>query len=538
MTLRNYADILASIKSKVYQARQQAILAVNAHMLAVYHEIGTILLKQQKEEGWGTKVIERLAKDLRSEFPDTRGFSVRNIAYMKAFAEAWPEAVFMQQPVAELQINDLQQNIIMQQLVAQIPWGHHTVLLDKVQTRQEREFYLQSTVRNKWSRTILLRQIETGLYHRKGMAITNFKQTLPDDISDLARETFNNPYILEFAGLSEKFQEKELEKALIKHVEKFILELGKGFTYAGSQYHISIDGNDYYPDLLFFNYLLNCFIIFEIKVGEFIPEFTGKLNFYVNAINKQVKQSQHKPTIGVLLCKTPSKTIIEYALTDLKNPIGVADYEFVKSLPKELKSGIPTVEELEKEINKEYEEFRISSDQRLESLKKEIANLKVERIRTEPTFQVLCELFDKGFYFLYGSLIKRLSSFNELFMNHGYTWLELPTVRNLEELGRAWKNDEYLKNRHSHTFQYILEGLRSGGPQPINLVSGVTLHMDSYSYNIVVLNYNNNRPFIYKYYHQPPEPAEIESICSIAFDIILTELEVNTKEIKQQYHIQ
>jgi predicted nuclease of restriction endonuclease-like (RecB) superfamily len=326
----NYHIILNSLKGKIMLARQRAAMAVNNELLTVYWEIGYIILQQQKEEGWGTKVINRLAADLKSEFPEMKGFSVRNLKYMRAFAEAYPQFV--------------------QQAAAHLPWGHHQLLLDKTKTSLEREFYIKKTVANGWSRNILLHQIESQLYLRQGSAITNFEHTLPKPQSDLAREILKNPYLFDFLGLTDEIEERELEKALIKHLKKFMLELGRGFAYVGNQYNLKVEGNDYFLDLLFYNYLLHCFVVFELKVGDFKPEFTGKLNFYINTINEQIRGKEDKPTIGVLLCKTPSDTVIQYSLQGIDTPIGISNYEFTKALPKQLEGEMPNVEELEHEI--------------------------------------------------------------------------------------------------------------------------------------------------------------------------------------------
>ncbi len=272
-----YYSILNGLKEKIRLARQKAAVAVNNEMLSVYWEIGYTILQQQKEEGWGTKVIDRLAVDLKSEFPDMKGLSIRNFKYMRAFAEAYPQ--FVQQAAAQIQTTGNQRIIIVQQLAAQLPWGHHQVLLDKVKPQQERAFYIKKSIENGWSRSVLLHQIESQLHLRQGNAITNFEQTLPKAQSDLARETLKNPYLFDFLGVGEEIQERELEKALIQHIKKFMLELGRGFAYVGNQYNLVVENDDYFLDLLFYNYHLHRFIIFELKVGDFKPEFTGKLNF-------------------------------------------------------------------------------------------------------------------------------------------------------------------------------------------------------------------------------------------------------------------
>jgi predicted nuclease of restriction endonuclease-like (RecB) superfamily len=521
----NYAEILAGLKQRIRTARQKAILAVNAQLIAIYYEIGKIIIQQQAEEGWGTKVIERLAKDLRTEFPDMKGFSVRNIKYMRAFADAWPEAKFMQQAAAQLQNLDIHDSEKVQHLVAQIPWGHHQLLLDKVKTVSERNFYLIQTIENGWSRSILSRQIDTGLYHRQGQTISNFASTLPTPISDLAQETFNNPYVLEFVGLSEKMQELQLEKALIKHMQEFLLELGRGFSYVGRQKNIVVDGDDFFLDLLFFNFQLNCFVIFELKVGEFKPEFAGKLNFYVNTVNQQLRGPDHKPTIGVLLCKTPNKTVIEYSLQGIKSPIGVSEYEFVKTLPKEFKGGIPTVEELEAEIEREIEDLKSPLEKRLDVLKQKIASTQIEQVSTTATLEILFQLFDKSLLPLYRELLQRLSVFHDLFLNYSYAWLELPEAKNIDQLPPLWKDEVYLKGRNVTNFLYRLNGFKAGGVDTFDIVSQLVFAINQYNYGFSLSNYNNNQPFLKRVYHQQLSVADIKAICDVVVGNILLRLE-------------
>ncbi|MEQ8423891.1 MAG: PDDEXK nuclease domain-containing protein, partial [Cyclobacteriaceae bacterium] len=369
----NYQQIINSLKEKIRRARFKASLAVNKELVATYWEIGCVILEQQKKEGWGAKVIDRLSSDLRAEFPEFKGLSVRNFKYMRAFAEAYPEFGMGQQPAAQMQTGHNNPSItIVQQLAAQLPWGHHQILLDKVKEPSQRLFYIQHCAENGWSRNILAEQIASNLYERQGNAITNFKDTLPDLQSDLAQQTLKNPYVFDFLGLGEEVKERELENALIQHLKSFMLELGKGFAYVGRQKNLVVEGDDFFLDLLFYNYLLRCFVVFELKVGEFKPEFAGKLNFYVNTINDQLKGKDDQPTVGVLLCKTPNETVVRFSLQGIESPIGVADYQLAQALPQQLKTEMPTVEELEAEIDKEYEELKNPTEKKWEELKQKL----------------------------------------------------------------------------------------------------------------------------------------------------------------------
>jgi predicted nuclease of restriction endonuclease-like (RecB) superfamily len=383
----NYIQVIADLKEKISRARQKVVYAVNEELLKIFHEIGLIISQQQKLAGWGAKVIDRLAADLKIEFPDFKGLSPRNLRYMRTFAEAWPQ--FGQQAVAQIQSAEIQPIIILQQLAAKLPWGHHQVLLDKLKDPEERLFYIQKAIENGWSRNIMTRQIESDLYQRTGRAITNFQVTLPAGQSDLAQQTIKNPYIFDFLSFGEQVKERELEKALIQHLKNFMLELGKGFAYVGNQKNLVVNGDDYFLDLLFFNYHMNCFVVFELKIGEFKPEYAGKLNFYVNTINEQLKGVEHKNTIGVLLCKTPNETVIKYSLQGIGSPIGVADYKLAQALPAELKTEMPTIEELEKEIQQGYEELKSPIDKKLDLLKTMLKDLKEPEVKKKKILKTL-----------------------------------------------------------------------------------------------------------------------------------------------------
>lgn len=523
--ISNYALVVAALKAKIRFARQKALLNINTQLLEVYHAIGQAVLEQRIEEGWGTRVIDNLSADLKREFPDMKGFSVRNIKYMRAFAKAWPGAIFVQQPSAQIQLTRNQSTLKVQEAIAQIPWGHHQALLDKVKVQEEREFYLIKTIENQWSRSVLVHQIESNLFHRQGKAITNFDRTIIPPQSDLVNEILKSPYNLEFTGLTEHIQERELEKALIAHIQKFLLELGRGFAFVGTQINFVVDGDDYFPDLLFFNYLLNRFVVLELKVDEFKPEYAGKLNFYVTTVDKQLTGPDHKPAVGLLLCKTPNKTVVQYSLTGIDSPIGVSEYELSKAIPEVLKREILSVEELEAEIDKEYEELMSPSEKRLEGLKQKIAALHIEPMQTASSFSVLCELFDKSLHLLYEQLIRRLKDFNELFLDFSYSWQELPEVNGLENLGPQWRTEHYLKNRAHHNFQYRLIGFKAGGPSnAYDIYSQLTVITDPHSYSINLTNYRDN-PIIQRFYHQQLTKENIKQICDKVCDMVLEQLD-------------
>lgn len=327
-----YADWLAELKSRIHTAQQRATLAVNRELVVLYWQIGRDILARQAEQGWGARVIERLAEDLRTAFPDMKGFSPRNLKYMRAFAEAWPDAEFVQQAVAQL------------------PWGHNLVLLDRLNTPEERRWYAAKAIEHNWSRNVLNIQIETRLQVRSGTAITNFATSLPKPLSDLARESLKDPYRFDFLGLTDEAQEREIENALVKHVTEFLLELGAGFAFVGRQVLLDVAGDEFFIDLLFYHLKLRCYVVIELKGGKFKPEHLGQLGFYLAAVDAQIKHPQDAPTIGLLLCKSKNKVVAEYALRNNTLPLGVAEYQLLESLPPELQSSLPSIEQIEREL--------------------------------------------------------------------------------------------------------------------------------------------------------------------------------------------
>lgn len=328
----SYAQQLEALKARIQAARVRAALAINRELVQLYWHIGRTILAQQAQEGWGAKVVDRLAADLRGDFPEMKGFSPRNLKYMRAFAEAYPDEEFVQQAVA------------------QIPWSHNCTLLDKVSDAVERRWYVLQTIQQGWSRNVLVHQIESRLYHRQGQALTNFDRTLPAPQSDLARQLFKDPYTFDFLGLGPEVQERDLERALIAHLRNFLVELGVGFAFVGSQYHLEVGGEDFYLDLLFYHLKLRCYVVIELKVGPFRPEYAGKVNFYLSAVDDQLRHPADNPSIGLILCKESNRLIIEYALRDTQKPIGVSAYRLTEALPEQLRGAMPTVEELEAEL--------------------------------------------------------------------------------------------------------------------------------------------------------------------------------------------
>ena len=327
-----YAAWLTELKIRIHTAQQRATLAVNRELVLLYWQIGRDILARQAEQGWGAKVIERLAEDLRLAFPEMKGFSPRNLKYMRAFAQAWPDEA------------------IVQEALAQLPWYHHLALLDKLPDSETRRWYAAKAIEHNWSRNILVMQIETRLLERSGQAVSNFPMTLPKPQSDLARESLKDPYRFDFLGLTDEAQEREIEAALVKHVTEFLLELGAGFAFVGRQVLLDVGGDEFFIDLLFYHLKLRCYVVIELKGGKFKPEHLGQLGFYMTAVDRQIKHEQDNPTIGLLLCKSKNKVVAEYALGDKSQPMGIAEYKMLESLPAELQTSLPSIEQIEREL--------------------------------------------------------------------------------------------------------------------------------------------------------------------------------------------
>lgn len=327
-----YAAWLTELKTRIHTAQQRATLAVNRELVLLYWQIGRDILARQAEQGWGAKVIERLAEDLRLAFPEMKGFSPRNLKYMRAFAQAWPDEA------------------IVQEALAQLPWYHHLALLDKLPDPETRRWYAAKAIEHNWSRNILVMQIETRLLERSGQAVSNFPMTLPKPQSDLARESLKDPYRFDFLGLTDEAQEREIEAALVKHVTEFLLELGAGFAFVGRQVLLDVGGDEFFIDLLFYHLKLRCYVVIELKGGKFKPEHLGQLGFYMTAVDRQIKHEQDNPTIGLLLCKSKNKVVAEYALGDKSQPMGIAEYKMLESLPAELQTSLPSIEQIEREL--------------------------------------------------------------------------------------------------------------------------------------------------------------------------------------------
>jgi predicted nuclease of restriction endonuclease-like (RecB) superfamily len=340
---KEYRKFIDDIKSRIRAARVKASLSVNAELIHLYLDIGQSVVERQKKDGWGASIIEQMSRDIQKDFPGVEGFSASNISRMRAFYLAWKD------------INSISAQAVPKKadFLSRIPWGHHVVLLFKIKDPAERVWYLQKTFENGWSRPVLIQQIENDAYSRQGKAVTNFKATLPPLQSDLARQIIKDPYNFDFLTLKDDYNERVLEAALIDEVQKFLLELGTGFSFVGRQVHLEVGNQDFYIDLLFYHLKLRCFIVIELKTETFKPEFAGKMNFYLSAVDDLVRHVDDHPSIGIILCKTRNKVIAEYALRDVKKPVGISSYvtRLVEKLPQKFVGMLPSVQEIEKELS-------------------------------------------------------------------------------------------------------------------------------------------------------------------------------------------
>jgi predicted nuclease of restriction endonuclease-like (RecB) superfamily len=374
--LAMYGDLLADIKRRVRQAQHRAALSANAEMIAMYWDIGRLIVTRQKKEGWGAGVVPRLTTDLKNELPEQKGFSERNIGRMIAFYREYPilpqpaaklphpdmeeTADFFPHPAAQLQNTDVLDVTISQQPAAKLPmpseilfglpWFHHIVLIEKLKDLPTRYWYARQALEQGWSRDTLTLQIKNRAHERQAAAVTNFATTLSKPHAAIAQSLLKDPYLFDFFTLTDPFQERELETALLVHIQKFLLELGRGFAFVGRQYRLVISDRDFYLDLLFYHLYLRCFVVVELKKGEFKPEYAGKMNFYCSAVDDLMRQKDDAPTIGLILCQTKDRIFAEYALRNLQKPIGIADYELTRALPDELTSSLPSIEDIEAEL--------------------------------------------------------------------------------------------------------------------------------------------------------------------------------------------
>ena len=374
--MKRYGDLLADIKTRIRQAQNRAVMSANSEMLRMYWDIGRMIAVRQETEGWGAAVIPRLAVDLQNELPEIKGFSERNMRRMIQFYREypglflnWPRPVanlgdaaaspdFRPQPVAEIDPTNSIQSVqvsgetqIVQRVVAQLPWAHNVILIQKLKDLPTRLWYARQAIAQGWSRDTLAAMIKSHAYKRQGAAVTNFDMRLQEPHAQLAKATLKDPYIFDFLTLEKPFRERELEARLVEHLERFLLELGAGFAFVGRQVHLDVAEEDFYIDLLFYHLRLRSFVVVDLKIGSFKPEYAGKINFYCNVVDDQMRHQNDNPTIGLILCQDKNRVLAEYALRGMDKPIGISEYELTRALPDDLKSALPTIEEIESELS-------------------------------------------------------------------------------------------------------------------------------------------------------------------------------------------
>lgn len=358
LALSTYADLVSRIKARIRVGQTRAVMSANAEMIFMYWEIGQLLDTNQKMEGWGTQIIPRLVKDIHNELPEVKGFSERNLGRMVAFFRTYPSLqAILPRPVAKLgEGSKVPQSVAKLKkphcdLILGVPWGHHALLMQKIKDHETRFWYMQQVLEQGWGRDTLSAMVKSNVHKRQGKLTSNFKTHLPLPQSELAQQALKDPYIFDFMTLAEPFHERELETGLIKHLEKFLIELGQGFAFVGRQYHVDVSDNDFYIDLLFYHLKLRAYVVVELKKGPFKPEYAGKMNFYCSVVDDKIKTEGDNPTIGLILCQDRDRILAEYALRDINKPIGVSGYELTQKLPAKLQSSLPSIQQIEAELS-------------------------------------------------------------------------------------------------------------------------------------------------------------------------------------------
>ncbi|MFM9909026.1 MAG: YhcG family protein [Chitinophagaceae bacterium] len=523
---KNYTAILQDLKEKIRQARLRATIAVNNELLKVYWEIGDTISKQEQTEGWGTKTVERLAKDLRVEFQDMKGLSPRNLRYMRDFALAYPQFTILQQSIAKSETDENQPSIILQRSIAKLPWGHNCTLLDKLKLSEERAFYAQKAVQNGWTRDMLVNQIESGLFKRQGAITNNFGLTLPSYESELAFQLFKDPYHLDFVMLGEEAKERDLENALMTHITKLLLELGDGFAFMGRQKRFEAGGKEFFIDLLFYHTKLRRYVIIDLKIGEFEAEFVSKMNLYLGVADDTLKGQYDESSIGLILCKTKNKIVAEYALRDTNKPIGIAEYKIGAMLPEDIKGELPSIEEIEQNLDKELQEQQHPIDARLKAIKEKLKGIETDEIRTPATHPILLNLFNDGLKPLYQEIIGKMSAFDDEFHDKMFTWSSSnKSIVNLEQLEEFWKDEEQLRKAYMVSFTCALDGFKKAGTE--NYVEHLQLNFEiqNYWYGFTLVNYNNQQPFLKKLYHQQITKGDRQQIVDLLMSKVMDKID-------------
>lgn len=534
MSLRktDYINTLQQLKDKIRQARTRTAITVNAELLKLYWEVGNTILHQQATQGWGAKIIETLAADLKAEFADMKGFSVRNLKYMVAFAKAYPK--IEQQSALEFQhtqnqgfpivqgtpaqLEEKQSEPFEQAILAQLSWYHHCALLDKVKEPERRLFYIKQTIQNGWSRDVMVHQIESGLHKRQGNITSNFNVAIAPKDSELVQQIFKDPYKFEFIYLGNEAKERDLEDAMLNNVVKILLELGAGFALMGRQKRFEAGGRDFFVDLLFYHTKLRRHVIVELKIGEFEPEYVSKMNLYLSLADDQLRGEFDEPAIGIILCKTKNKTIAEYALRDSSKPIGIAEYKIAEQLPEDIKGELPSIEELESEIDKSYEELKSPQKTRLEELKQKLSRIGSKPIEQAFTMDAWITIFDNSLIPLFTHILIQLEPYGELYLHKDYFWSGDNNITQLEKVADTWKSEAFIRTNKIIYFRYNFRALKQSGTDAWDDMIELQVFLDTYSYNIS-LRMNQHEGVLKKLYTDMLTQDEMETITNQMCDM-------------------
>lgn len=526
--MQPYQKILDELKQKIRESRINTVIEVNYQLLAIYFEIGKVISQLENNQGWGAKVVEKLSFDLRSEFSDMTGFSVRNLRYMRDFHEAYPYFPFLQASLAKSDDagSTTSQNSILQAPLAKLTWYHHITLITKIKDTEIRKFYVEQTIENGWSRDVMVNQIEGQLHLRAGKITSNFATALTSQQSDLVQQVFKDPYKFDFIYLGAEAKERDLENALTNQLIKLLPELGKWFAFMGKQYKILVGEKEYFYDLLFYHTRLKRYIIIDLKIGDFKPESLGKMEFYLTVADKQLKAEGDNESIGLILCKTKDGLVAEYALLDSKKPVGIAEYKFNELLPENIKGELPEIEEIEQRMIDELNDLRTPTQKRMDRLKETLASLNRKEVTTGATNDLLSKIFDESIKPMHEELLSRLEEFKSAFITVSAGWtISNRMVSSIDALEVAWKQENLLKSYRITPFICRLEGLKKAGVNAVDIVVTLNFQMDTYWYGMSLINHNNNQPFIRKAYDEMLSINEIQQICDSVCDQIITSIE-------------
>jgi predicted nuclease of restriction endonuclease-like (RecB) superfamily len=534
----NYSAVLNELKEKIKQARIKAALTVNKELLQTYWDIGSTIAQQEKAEGWGAGIVKSLSKDLRLEFPDMQGISPRNLRYMRDFALSYPNFPILQAPLAKLgslsYVCENQDSIILQAPLAKLSWYHHLTLLDKVKDPGIRQFYIIKTIENGWSRNTMVYWIEAELHLRHGPVSATSKSAITSGESELIQQLFKDPYNFDFLQLTEKAKERDVENALIQHIKKFLLELGEGFAFMGQQYKVNAGEKEYIIDLLFYHTKLRRYIVIELKIGDFEPEFIGKMNLYLGIVDDTLKGIYDEGSIGLILCKTKDKVIAEYALRDTGKLIGISEYKIVQALPENIKGELPSIEELEQKMDEEFSSVINPFNTRLKAIKDKLNNIATEEIQTQVTFTILSQLYYKSLRSLYQMIIEMFSGFNELFHECRYEWCYGNShIENFIQFDEIWKNDKGTINDTEIIFDYRLLGFRKAGTENYSIQIRLRFEIDKYWYGFSI-DYSNSKPFLKKLYHQNLSSEDKRFIVDYLSSRMLDQIELIVGRIEEK----